>query len=330
MKSGKAVICGFLTVSILFIGFPFFALGQTHKYVIAVLDFYSNMNDTKEDAMLQSGTADTIISDLMNIIEFKVIERTRLKDINRELAYQQSGMIDEATAQRIGKQLGAEYVIFGGWQKDADIYRLNARLVKVETAEVITSIKETDSRIFPIQDRIVKNIASTLKIDISVGALAKIETPETQSLEAYKEYSQGLKAVDSNDKEAVQQHMAAAVQIDPNYSKPKTYLFTDGSPSPLGTVRGKSKTEAQIKYALIGGALIGGLMLLGVLASKDEDKSEKALPYAGVGFGAGFLIGLFIPLNQVDENTDKSSLVNLGVILNPKRNAYGFAVGYRY
>ena len=45
--------------------------------------------------------------------KFRVIERERLQDIRAELNFQQSGEVDTATVQKIGKLLGAKYVMTG-------------------------------------------------------------------------------------------------------------------------------------------------------------------------------------------------------------------------
>lgn len=45
--------------------------------------------------------------------KLRVVERERLKDIRGELDFQQSGEVDGATAQKIGKLLGVRYMVSG-------------------------------------------------------------------------------------------------------------------------------------------------------------------------------------------------------------------------
>ncbi|HLP31077.1 MAG TPA: CsgG/HfaB family protein, partial [Geothrix sp.] len=68
----------------------------------------------------QMGTISNQLRDLFTteIIEkgknkIRVIERERLSEIREELNFQQSGEVDTATVQKIGKLLGVKYVMTG-------------------------------------------------------------------------------------------------------------------------------------------------------------------------------------------------------------------------
>ena len=112
--------------------------------------------------------------------KLRLVERERLKDIKGELALQQSGDVDASTAQKLGKLLGARYMLTGkitrfackisdtstGWGVGAlvgkvtgsglagsvagsvDIKkvnfsgRLDARLIEVETGEILVTFKD--------------------------------------------------------------------------------------------------------------------------------------------------------------------------------------------
>jgi curli biogenesis system outer membrane secretion channel CsgG len=112
--------------------------------------------------------------------KLRLVERARLKDVKGELDLQQSGDVDAATAQKVGKLLGAKYMLTGkitrfackvsgaksGWgvgklvgkvTKDnlaGDIAgslemkkvkfsgRLDARLIEVETGEILLAFKD--------------------------------------------------------------------------------------------------------------------------------------------------------------------------------------------
>lgn len=115
--------------------------------------------------------------------KMRLVERARMNDIKGELAFQQSGDVDGATAQKVGKLLGAKYMLTGkitrfackagnlksGWGVGAlvgkltkndlagDIAgsvemrkvsfsgRLDARLIEVETGEVLAAFKDDSS-----------------------------------------------------------------------------------------------------------------------------------------------------------------------------------------
>jgi curli biogenesis system outer membrane secretion channel CsgG len=114
--------------------------------------------------------------------KLRVIERERLQDIRGELNFQQSGEVDTATVQKIGKLLGVKYVMTGkitrfaykeggfstGWgvgalvgkltkdgtagavagsvnvKKFSFSGRLDIRLIEVETGEILGAWKDED------------------------------------------------------------------------------------------------------------------------------------------------------------------------------------------
>ena len=114
--------------------------------------------------------------------KLRVIERERLNDIRGELNFQQSGEVDTATVQKIGKLLGVKYVMTGkitrfsykeggfgtGWgvgalvgrvtgdgmagavagsvhvKKFSFSGRLDIRLIEVETGEILGAWKDED------------------------------------------------------------------------------------------------------------------------------------------------------------------------------------------
>lgn len=115
--------------------------------------------------------------------KMRLVERARMKDIKGELEFQQSGDVDASTAQKVGKLLGAKYMLTGkitrfackagnvktGWgvghvvgkltksdfagdvagsvemRKVSFSGRLDARLIEVETGEILLAFKEDSS-----------------------------------------------------------------------------------------------------------------------------------------------------------------------------------------
>ena len=67
----------------------------------------------------------------------KVVERSSLDLINAEQQYQASGNVSDDSFVSIGKQLGAQYIVFCGISGVASTRRLNLRVVDVETARII-------------------------------------------------------------------------------------------------------------------------------------------------------------------------------------------------
>jgi curli biogenesis system outer membrane secretion channel CsgG len=86
---------------------------------------------------LTKGVADILITELSANAEIRVVERDQLQRLLDEQNLSASGRVDEGTALRLGKILGAHHMIFGGFVTDLrGNMRLDARAVEVQTSKV--------------------------------------------------------------------------------------------------------------------------------------------------------------------------------------------------
>ena len=72
---------------------------------------------------------------------FTIVERGNLQAILGELELQLSGLADEAQAAKAGKLLGADFLVTGTVFRGKERYELFLKLVRVETAEVLSATK---------------------------------------------------------------------------------------------------------------------------------------------------------------------------------------------
>jgi Mg-chelatase subunit ChlD len=72
---------------------------------------------------------------------FRMVERKDLQQVLKELEIQQSGLIDDAKAAKVGAFLGADLLVTGTLYEKAGTYELFLKLVRVETAEILSVTK---------------------------------------------------------------------------------------------------------------------------------------------------------------------------------------------
>ena len=300
-------------VLVSFINLLFFSSGiasqnQTIKPTVAILNFQSNTGDTAIDAMLSTGSAETIISDLSIIQEITVVERTRIVEVMKEIELGMTGIIDKKTAQQAGRIMGVQYILMGHWQKFGNQFRVNARLVEVETGKIVVSIKETghENSVFVLQDNISEQILANLRISISESQKAEIQKRETVSIDAYKEFSKGLNEFDKGNRQATNYHMQKALEYDPDYKKPKEYIWVSGGAKPdavekaIGFDKAESKGGYIAKQVVYGAVSLGGVAYLATslgenkprTADEKENRNIIVLSCAAFGGLTGLVIGL--------------------------------------
>jgi curli biogenesis system outer membrane secretion channel CsgG len=86
-----------------------------------------------------------IIDSLKESGDFTVIERQRLLLALEELNIGSTSLVDEDTRLSMGKMLGARFMVFGGYQVIADTFRIDLRLVEVETGRILEASQKTTS-----------------------------------------------------------------------------------------------------------------------------------------------------------------------------------------
>ncbi len=77
--------------------------------------------------------------------DYVVVERQRLLLALEELRLGTTHLVDESTRLKLGRMLGARWMVFGGYQIIGDQMRLDLRLVEVETGKVKKAIQKTSS-----------------------------------------------------------------------------------------------------------------------------------------------------------------------------------------
>lgn len=76
---------------------------------------------------------------------FKVVERAQLEKALRELQISSSGLIDPDNAKKIGKMLGAGYMVMGSISETSGEVSIDARIVSIESGESVTAADATVS-----------------------------------------------------------------------------------------------------------------------------------------------------------------------------------------
>lgn len=109
---------------------------------VAVL-YLDYAGQDEELAALRKGLAQMLISDLSGNERLRLVERLQLESVLGELALGASRSIDAKTAARVGKLLGAQYLVMGGYFDLGGSLRVDARVVHVETGKLIKGVGVT-------------------------------------------------------------------------------------------------------------------------------------------------------------------------------------------
>lgn len=112
---------------------------QTDRPRLAVLYFENHSGDAGSLAALEKGLCAMMIADLATTGEYQVVERERLQAVLEELELSYGPAFDRDTAARVGKLLGAQQLVLGSYFELMQTFRLDARIVDVETGVTLAA-----------------------------------------------------------------------------------------------------------------------------------------------------------------------------------------------
>ena len=185
---------------------------------LAVMDFTNNSVDQRErfDG-LSKGLPSMMINYVNNGVDLKVIERERIQWLLDELELQrQEDVVDQSTAVRTGELLGANAVVFGSYIILNDQMRISARVVKVETGEVLLGEEVTGEaeNFFELIEELSQNITRAVNVEAEETQLGN---EETNSLDAMMAYSDGLEYMEQGNYRPAFEKFMEAVDHDDSF-----------------------------------------------------------------------------------------------------------------
>src|SRR5213083_2504280 len=198
--------------------------GQDTRPGIAVLPFDNSGSygqDKENFDALQKGIAGMLISELAANPAARVVEREEIQKLIEEQNLGPSGRVDAQTAAKIGKLVGARYVVLGTFIDFYGDFRLDARLVNVETSEILKVEKDQAQRDHLFQ--IIQNVAGRLMKDANLPPLPRQASEQRMSrqvpTEALTFYSRALLYQDRGQRDKAAEMFNRALAIFPGYAE---------------------------------------------------------------------------------------------------------------
>ncbi len=202
------------------------ALPATASTPTLAVAYFDNNSGSAEFDPLRKGLADMLITDLVNCSNLRVVERDRLNAVIDELKLGQSKLVDKTSAVKMGKLLSAQFVLTGGMIVSKDTLRIDARVINVESGSAV-SAQRVDGPLadfFAVEKDLVDALLKDLLIKVLPEERSKLRRNQTQSYQAFNNYSQGLDAKDQGRDAAAAKLFEKAFEADPGFVAAKNQL----------------------------------------------------------------------------------------------------------
>jgi len=214
-------------------GVPAAAQERDARPGLAVLPFENGGSYGREredyDA-LRRGIAAILIADLALNPGIRLVDRAETQRILDEQALGSAGRVDAGTAARVGRLVGARYMVTGTFIDLYGDFRLDARIIDVETGEILkvvrsdtkfSDIKQLSSMIGSVAQRI---LAETNLPAMPASAATTTAAARQVPTEALNLYSRGLLYEDRGDRSRAIEYYERAVATFPEFTEAKEAL----------------------------------------------------------------------------------------------------------
>lgn len=191
---------------------------------IAIL-YFENKGERSEYDPLKKGLAEMVITDLSKVRSLKVVERIRLHQLVQEMNLSETDLVDQKTAPRLGKLLGAYRLVKGSFfELTGEKINIDAFVTRPRTGtvDVSTNITGEMNNFFRLQKELVFKIIDELKITLSDEEREAILEIPTENFFAFLQYSRGLDFEDRGLYTQAYEAYSQAATADPNFAQAKS------------------------------------------------------------------------------------------------------------
>ncbi|QRM55261.1 rhodanese-like domain-containing protein [Sinorhizobium sp. BG8] len=180
---------------------------------IAVLPF-DNLSSDAGQGYFADGMTDDLITELSKLSGIFVIAR------NSTFTYKGK----PTKVQQVAEELGVHYVLEGSVRREGDHVRVNAQLIDAVDGHHLWAERYDGemSSVFGLQDRVIKQIVSTLSVKLTSAEQKVAAVPETTNPQAYDTLLRGwehLRRDSETGRIAATDFFQRAIVLDPNYSR---------------------------------------------------------------------------------------------------------------
>jgi tetratricopeptide (TPR) repeat protein len=190
------------------------AAGTPNGNTIAVC-YYQDLSPDKSMLAFQKGLAAMVITDMSKITSLNVIERLRLQALLEEMKLGKTGIVDDRTAPRAGRLIGADKLVVGNLSLGIDAA---TSLVSASTENILGSGVCTEKRedFFKLPCCIIRGAAQTLGIDLEKQP-EKICVVHTENYDAFIYFGKGLHEMDLGNWQTARNFFKEALKLDPRF-----------------------------------------------------------------------------------------------------------------
>ena len=214
------------------------SLAQTPSpATVAVFPFRFDGTDERLQP-LGRALAEMLSTDLAQTDRLTVLERVRIQALLDEVALGQSGAVDEGSAVRGGRLLGAGRVVQGQVSGNEARLRLEAAVVEVGRGTEPGTVAQEDAgaNLFAMEKALAFQIYEEMGISLTPAEREAVNRRFTENLQALLAFGRGLQAADQGNYQQARQFFSEAASLDPGFDAASELAVETGTVVDAGSL----------------------------------------------------------------------------------------------
>jgi serine/threonine protein kinase/tetratricopeptide (TPR) repeat protein len=184
--------------------------------------FFENLSGDAELDWLRAGLPDMLVTSLSQSPTLRVLSTSRLLQLLDEAGAGDAPGVSAATVSAIARRADVETALMGSFVRVGSQLRIQAQLHDPGTGEVLASEQvegDAEEGLFGLVDELTRRIRSRLELRaIAEGSRHKLADVSTSSVEAYRDYVQGLQHHERLEEREARAFLEKAVAADPGFA----------------------------------------------------------------------------------------------------------------
>ena len=221
--------------------------GPDGRIMVAVADF---VNDTKDPDL--DGLSSQLITSLEQSQKLRVLTRSRMVDVLRQLGKATVPVVDEVMGREMARAAGVQALVVASIRRFDQLYAIDLKVLDPTTSEYFFTLKEQregKAAIPGMLDRLSERAREKLRETPAEVGAARIEVAKatTKDYEAWQHYFAGQKLEDADEPEDAMEEYRKAVAADPRFALAHYRIASLGGRLDRDPAESKAAMEAAIR-----------------------------------------------------------------------------------
>ena len=191
-------------------------IGASGRPAVAVVTF-ENPSGSDEARWLTTGLPGMLVTGLGQTPGLDVVSGARIEEVLKELKLADGAAIDQARVLEVGRRAGAGAMVVGAVFKTGADFRIDVQVQDVGTGRLLGAHSARGTDIFALADDLTGRILGNLKVRPNSGTRGVADVTSS-STEAYRLYSEGMRAKNLLRLPDARKLLDQAVAIDPSFA----------------------------------------------------------------------------------------------------------------